>query len=128
MGNAKTPTTHFFQEIKVGQFVSVQHYNLSNFTNGKQSVSKQIKIEINRDFAKSSPKFWLKIRGIKKWEYLTGLFYNAKHDLYFGDKGKNNNPEDLIIVKIDNGNEKLILHYFKDYHTLNLDNVIHFIN
>jgi hypothetical protein len=127
MSNVKTPTIHIYTEINVGEFETVQHYNLFNVLNGWQIVPERIKIEKNRFFAKSNPKFWLKIKVGKKFVNLTGLFFNAKHNIYFGDKGKNNTPEDLIIVKIDNDNERLTLYYFKGYYTRNLDNIIQFI-
>ena len=112
-GNA--PTIHIYSEINVGEFETVQHYNLYNVLNGWQIVPETIKIEKNRFFAKSNPIFWLKVKVGKKCENLTGLFYNAKHNIFFGDKGKNNTPEDLIIVKINNNQEQLILYYFKGY-------------
>lgn len=125
-GILKTPIKHVYSEINEGKFKTTKHY-LINESNGKILLSEKLNISLNRGFAKSSPNYWLSVWR-NKWTKLTGLFYNSKYDFYIGDKGHNNKKEDLIIVKFLDYQSTVIVYYFKDYYTNDLDKINHFIN
>ena len=128
-GILSAPTVHVYKEINVAMYKTTQHFVLKTVISGNSELTEFINISKNRGFAKSDPEKWLKTKPLKKWFILTGLFYNKEYDLYFGDKGKNNTKEDLIIVQFSKDNDrKLIVYYFKNYYTNDIKKVIHFIN
>jgi hypothetical protein len=125
-GILKAPLKYVYTEINEGKFKTTKHYLIKE-SDGKSFLSDKINIALDRKFALSTPNYWLSIRSTK-WLRLTGLFYNYKLDLYFGDKGTNNKKEDLIIVKLLDYQRTAIVYYFDGYYTNDLNKVIHFIN
>lgn len=128
MNRGNAPIKHVYTEIFVGKFKEVKHYKLHYVINGNPILSDLINIQINRGFAKSNPDYWLKIRVGNKWQTLTGLFEDSKHEIFIADKGTKNKKEDLILAKFDDDKEQLIIYYFKNYYTKDISKVIHFVN
>lgn len=127
-GILSTPTVHVYNEINEGKFKGVKHYELIEVKNGTQILSNLLNIQKDRGFAKVNPTYWLKIRLVKKWQTLTGLFYTSVNYVFIADKGKDNTKEDLIIVQFKKDNQKaLIVYYFKNYYTNDITKVIHLI-
>lgn len=122
------PTIHVYKEINEGKFKTTKHYEIVEVENGAKKLSDLININADRGFAKSAPNFWLKIRVGKRWVNFTGLFKTSTVGIYFADKGSNNRKEDLIIVKFSDNEKTVIIYYFKNYYTANLDTVLRFIN
>lgn len=122
------PTIHVYTEINEGKFKTTKHYEIVEVENGTKKLSDLINISADRGFAKSAPNFWLKIRVGKRWVNFTGLFKTSTAGIYYADKGSNNRKEDLIIVKFLDNEKTVIIYYFKNYYTANLDTVLRFIN
>lgn len=122
------PTRHLYKEINQGKFKTTWHYSLVESTNDKPILSNLLNINIDRNCAKSSPKYWLSIRPKNKWNRLTGLFNTFDKNYLIGDKGKNNIKEDLIVCRFSEDKTFLIVYYFKKYYTNDLKKVIRFIN
>lgn len=122
------PTRHVYKEINEGKFKTTKHYAIVEVENGTKKLSDLINISSDRGFAKSAPNFWLKIRVGKRWVNFTGLFKTSTAGMYFADKGSNNRKEDLIIVKLLDNEKTVVIHYFKNYYTANLDTILRFIN
>lgn len=121
MGTA-TPITHVFSEINVGKFKSVKHYALIEIRNETTPLSKLINISEDRNCAKSTPDYWLKIKNSNKWSNcITGLFKTGLKNIYKGDTNKKKN---LIVFIFSDNAKTLTIHFFKDYYTTNLNNVI----
>lgn len=116
------PTVHIFKEINQGKFKCTKHYNLVEVRNGKSLVSSMVNISKNRNFAKSCPEYWLKIRDNNKWsKNITGLFKTKSKLTYHGDI---NFKQDLIIFRFSSGGTHLVIFYFKNYYTKNINDVI----
>jgi hypothetical protein len=128
IGIIKTPTIHVYNEINEGKYKTTKHYLFLEVINGKTQLTENLNLAKNRGFAKSEPDYWFHVRPSKKWERLTGLFYNKKFNVYIGDKGKNNLKEDLILVKFSTDQKTITVYYFKGYYTNDIKNVIHFLN
>ncbi len=117
------PIIHSYTEINPGKFAEVKHYELKEVTNGNQILSNLINVSKDRNFAKSNPDYWLKIREGKKWKTpaLTGLF---KTDFSFVYKGDSQHKKNLIIVKFSNDASQVSIYYFKDFYTHDLKPLI----
>ncbi|RTY94327.1 hypothetical protein EKL32_11255 [Flavobacterium sp. GSN2] len=122
------PTIHVYKEINEGKFKTTKHYEIVEVENGTKKLSDLININADRGFAKSTPNFWLKIIVGKRWVNFTGLFKTSTPETYYADKGSNNRKEDLIIVKFLDNEKTVVIYYFKNYYTANLDTVLRFIN
>jgi len=123
-GNAPKPIRHVYKEINVGKFKTTNHYQIDEVTNGKQILSDLLNINLDRQFAKSSPQYWLSTREGNKWQRLTGLFKTSYSYFYKGDKGQNNTKQDLIISQLSEDKSTLIIYYFKNYYSNDLERVI----
>ncbi|CAM4091972.1 hypothetical protein [Gillisia limnaea] len=123
MATIPTPTVHSYIEINHGKFAEVKHYELKEVTNGNPILSNLINVSKNRNFARSNPDYWLKIREGKKWinPALTGLFKTSTPLIYYGD---HNDKKNLIIVRFSANAEEVIIYYFKDYYTRDLKPLI----
>ena len=122
--NTPTPTRHVYKEINVGKYKTTNHYKIDEVTHGKQILSDLLNINLDRQFAKSSPKYWLSVRVGNKWERLTGLFKTSYSCFYKGDKGQHNIKDDLIICQLSEDKSTLIVYYYKDYYTNDFERVI----
>lgn len=127
-GIIPTPTKHLYKEINQGKFKTTQHFSLVEVTNGKQILSDLLNVNLDRNCAKSTPKYWLSIRQKNKWIRLTGLFKTSYFLHFAGDKGKNNIKEDLIICRFSEDQSILIVYYFKGYYSNDIKKVIQSIN
>lgn len=125
-GIISNPIIHVYKEINEGKYKTTKHYLIDEVVNGKLLLSENLNINLNRDFAKSSPDYWLHIR-TSKWIRLTGLFFDSSNNIYRGDKGQNNVKEDLILVRFFDNKRTMTVYYFKNYYTNDLKNVIHLI-
>ena len=122
------PIKHKFEEINIGKFKGTKHYQLNEVVNGKSELSETINICNDRGFARSNPTYWLKIREGKKWVVLTGLFATANSCFFVADKGKSNVKEALIFVQFNHNQQTVIVYYFKDYYTTDINKVLRFLN
>ncbi len=120
------PITHIYKEVNRGKFKETKHYQIEEVLHGTNQLSKLINISKDRNCAKSSPKYWIRLREDNKWnkKYLTGLFKTSARFIYKGDE---NNRQHLILFKFSDNAEGLIIFYFKNYFTGNLREVLHFI-
>lgn len=124
MANLPQPIIHVFQEINDGKFKSVRHYELIKVENGNTKFSTLINISKDRQFAKSNPDYWVKIRQSKKWSKpITGLFKTNQKGIFKGDL---NYKKNLIIVKFEKDTSQIIIHCY-DYYTTDLSKVLNFI-
>jgi len=123
MATTPTPTVHSYTEINHGKFSEVKHYELKEVTNGNQVLSNLINVSKDRNFARSNPDYWLKIREGKKWinPALTGLF---KTNFPFIYKGDSQHKKNLIIAKFTKDASQVNIYYFKDYYTRDLKTLI----
>jgi hypothetical protein len=128
IGILKTPIKHIYSEINKGKYKCTKHYLLDEVVYGNLLLTEKLNLSKNRGFAKSEPEYWLHTRPLKKWERLTGLFYNREFDIYLGDKGKNNQKEELIIVKFSDILGNIVVYYFKGYYTNDIKKVIYLID
>jgi hypothetical protein len=127
-GIVPTPTIHVYSEINIGKYKCVKHYDLVEVKNSTAKLSQSINIQLDRGFAKSNPTYWLKVRELKKWVTLTGLFETSYTNIFIADKGKTNIKQSLIIVVLDNKKrQNLSIYYFENYYTNDLNKVLHFI-
>ncbi len=117
------PVIYIYKEINVGKFKSVKHYELQGEPTKEIELTKLINISEDRQFAKSSPLYWLKIHDGKKWvnPILTGLFKTELSSIFMGYVGK---KEHLIVFGFIENSNTLITYYFKDYYTRHLILVI----
>lgn len=123
-GTTPTPTRHVYKEINVGKFKTTNHYQIDEVSNGKQILSDLLNINLDRQFAKSAPQYWLSTREGNKWQRLTGLFKTPYSHFYKGDKGQNNTKQDLIICQLSDDKSVLIIYYFKNYYSRDLESII----
>lgn len=103
-------------------FKTTIHYSLVTET-PKPLISNKLNIAESRDFAKSKPLFWCKEHNGKKWisPSLTGLFKTHKENVYWGCRGR---YQDLMLFVFQENQDSLIVYYFKDFFTRNLDPII----
>jgi hypothetical protein len=120
---APTPIVHVFNEINIGRFKSVKHYETTETTGGKTLLSETINISKDMGFAKSLPDYWLKERQGAKWasERTTGLFYTGVPMVYYGDI---NNRRHLVLFKFSNEARTLTIYQYSNYYTKELTTLI----
>ena len=117
----RKPIIHYFNEINVGKFKSVKHYELKRTENGNTQLSNLINISKNRDFAKSKPDYWLKIKKEKKFSgCLTGLFKTGIKDTFKGDV---DSKKHLVVFRFTDDASVLIIYYYENYYTDDLSNL-----
>ena len=117
-----TPTIHTFTEINPGKYASVKHYKLDQVNNGTSLISEKINIQKDRNYAKSMPDYWLKIRQGKKWSRpITGLFKTSTENLY---KGDGNYKRHLILLRFTEDQSQVTVYYFKDFYTADLTHIL----
>jgi len=121
---APTPVIHTYQEINIGKYVEVRHFDIVYPKEPIKLLSKKINISINRNCAKSRPLLWVKVHNGKKWvsPCLTGLFSTKYKNIYVGDI---NSRKHLILCEIRKN--VLTTYVFVNYHTTDLRNVMHFL-
>jgi hypothetical protein len=121
------PVTHVYKEVNEGKYKTVKHYELIEVIDGTSLLSELINISEDRKCAKSSPKFWLQIREGNKWvkPRLTGLFKTTQSNIYKGDTQRRKN---LLVFNYIDGGKTLVVKYFKDYFTGDLNNVSEYLN
>jgi hypothetical protein len=108
------PIVNQFNEINIGKYLGTRHFEIDYLKNVPNILSPKIRIAVNRSFAKSLPKYWLSFRPHKKWISTTGLFQTATPKYYKGDAEKKRH---LIICRVDEYNNTVILFYFSNYFT-----------
>jgi hypothetical protein len=123
MTKQPTPVTHIFKEINEGKFATVKHYELIEVKNGKPLLEPIVQLANNRAFAKSKPLYWFTHRKQNKWVLprLTGLFATDKPNVFNGDI---NNKTNLVLFVVDEVNNTLLVDYYKDYFTYNLESIL----
>ena len=122
---APQPIIHVFKEFNVGKFKGVKHYELEEVSKGTSLLSNQINLSVNRNFAKSSPEYWLKIREGEKWSNcITGLFKTKEENIFKGDVER---KKHLLIFRLSFDARTLTVYYFLDYHTNDLSEVMHLL-
>tara|TARA_R110000851_G_scaffold16233_1_gene52868 strand:+ start:970 stop:1362 length:393 start_codon:yes stop_codon:yes gene_type:complete len=122
---AQLPQLHtlIYKEINVGKFKTTRHYELINFIDPKIKLTKLLNLSKNREFAKSSPIFWLQIRIDNKWQKprLTGLFKTSLSNVYYGDIDK---CKHLLLFNFSDRTNTLTIKYFENYYTANLTSLL----
>lgn len=125
MATQTTPVTYIFQEINLGKYTSVKHYEFVSFNGTTNHLSTQLNISKNRNCAQSTPNYWLKIKQGKNWSgWLTGLFKTTSTNIFRGDLEK---KKHLLLFKFSADTHTLTVCYFKDHYTKDLSNVLKFI-
>ena len=120
------PIIHYFNEINIGKYNSVKHYELSKVDNGKPQLSTTINIQKDRKFAMCFPDYWLKIRYEKKWSKpITGLFKSQYPFLFKGDIDF---KKHLVIVKINDAESKVVVYYFPNFYLRDAEELLSRIN
>ena len=111
-----------YKQINIDKFKSTKHFELIDVENGKQKLSGFLNISENRDFANSSPKYWVKERQNNKWvkPSLTGLFSTSMPNLYRGDKDKRSH---LLLFKFIDNKKTLVVYYFENHFTRDLSGI-----
>lgn len=126
MTKTPQPVIHVFKEFNEDKYKSVRHYQLQKISEGTTLLSNQINLSLNRNFAQSTPEYWLKIRQDNKWsKCITGLFKTSISDVYKGDVNKKKN---LLLFRLSFNEKTLTAYYFLDYHTHDLSKVLPLIN
>lgn len=127
LSNLAKPTIHIFKEYNVGKYKSVKHYELITVLNGVSKLSNEVNVSKNRNFAKSMPDYWIKLKEGNKWSKnnLTGLFKTSENLTYKGDSEKKKN---LLIFKFSDLGSTLTVYYFDNYYTVDLTSVFEHIN
>ena len=121
------PLVLVYTEINIGKYTSTRHYK-SLSTNHKNSpLTELLNISKDRNCAKSMPNYWVQVREHNKWKKprLTGLFKTQYPNIYKGDISKRKH---LLLVKFLDKTNTIIVYYFENYHTTNIESIIHFIN
>jgi len=118
-----TPVTHIFKEINKGKYSAVKHYELSEVKNGESLLESTVQIANNRAFAKSKPIYWFTHRKNNKLVIprLTGLFATDKPNIFNGDI---DNKTNLVLFAVDEVNDILKVHYYKDFFTHNITPIL----
>lgn len=117
-----TPTVHYFREVNPGKFSSVKHFELYKVENGTSLLSEKINLSNDRQCARSSPDYWLKIREDSKWSKpVTGLFKTSIENIYYGDC---NFKRHLIILKFSTDKSRLTVYFFRNFYTTDLKQVL----
>ncbi len=106
------PVVMEFEQDTEQNFKGVRHYKL---TQGTSLFSEKLNISNDRNCAKSSPTFWLKIRKHNKWSgCITGLFPTNDPDIFYGDT---ENKRNFILFKFTDNGRMLRLYYFQNFYT-----------
>ena len=123
MATQPTPITHIFKEINKGKYATVKHYELAEVKNGEPLLESKVQLANNRAFAKSKPLYWFTHRKGNKWvkPFLTGLFATDKPNVFNGDI---DNKTNLVLFVVDEVNDILKVHYYKDYFTYNIKPIL----
>ncbi len=120
------PIVHTFSEVNKGKYRSVRHFELQKVENGESKLSDKINLQKDRQFAKSFPKYWLKIRKGNKWSRpVTGLFDTERPNIYHGDS---HFKKHLILVHIPTDSDKVKVYYFENYFTRNHEEIAYQIH
>jgi len=120
------PLTYVYKEVNKGKFKSVRHYEPIKNTCNSLDLTKKVNISKNQNFAKSTPKYWLRTKTGNKWSgYITGLFETDVKDVFWGDINK---KQSLVIFKISNDSDLLTIYLFENYYTRELAPILNFIN
>ena len=117
---ATTPIIHVYQEINVGKYATVKHFKFLKAKGGAHQLSKRLNISKNREFAQSSPLFWVKESNGNNWEKksLTGLFKTGLNGLLRGDV---DNKKHLVVFKFNDEVNQLVVYYFKNEFSYDID-------
>lgn len=122
---ATQPIKHVYTEINKGKYKSVKHFELVEVLNGKPQLSKLLNLSKNQNCALSIPDYWLKARQDNKWsKCITGLFKTNIKNIYKGDVDKRKH---LLLFKYNVECRELIVNYFKNYYTDDLNSVLTYI-
>ena len=124
-----TPEVLVYKEINKGKYTSVKHYDLESGNVHNTSLSHLLNISKDRKCAKSSPIYWLQTHNGKNWvkPRLTGLFKTTSSDLYKGDIGVKGVKTHLLMFQFSNQMDSLIVYYFHQYYTKDLNMILKFI-
>jgi hypothetical protein len=113
------PIIHTYKEINVGKYKQVKHFELVS-CDGTQVLTDLINLSIDRQFANSSPSFWLKNHNGKKWtNAITGLFkVSGFPNTFFGDLKR---KTDLVLAfyDIDPKGSEISLHVYPRHYPFN---------
>lgn len=114
-----TPIVHVYKEVNNGKYLTTKHYELVNVLGGTKLLSHRLNLSKNRNFALSTPEYWLKERQGNKWaKYcLTGLFKTKNPKVFYGDTSKKKN---LLLFKFDKSKNELKIYYFNNFYTKDL--------
>ncbi len=121
------PNVYVFNEINIGKYKGVKHYELNEQTTSSEKLGRYLNISVNRKFALSNPDYWVKVKEGKKWKThcLTGLFKTNFKEVYKGDADR---KKHLLLFKFVDNQTKVIVYYFENYFTNDLSNVSQQIN
>ena len=122
MAQPPAPILYTFTEI-LTPYKTVKHYDLQETIDGTPLLSNQINIARNRNFAKSSPDYWVKTREGSKWSKtaLTGLFKTPSIGFYHGD---HDSKKHLLVFQFNRDASRVNVFYFQNYYTRNLKPVL----
>jgi hypothetical protein len=123
------PIIHVFKEYNIGKFKTTKHYKLETVKNGTNQLTDIINISKDRNCAQSMPDYWLQIREGKKWKIprLTGLFKTRYSYIYSGDIKINGVKTHTLLFKFSNNADTLVIKYFENYYTKDINTIQHFI-
>ena len=108
------PITHFYNEVNIGKHKTVKHYELAIVDNGTPQLSQLINISKDRQFAKSAPSYWLKLRLANKWSAsVTGLFKTAVNGLVYS--GDFDDKTHLVLFEFSKNATKLKIYFYLNY-------------
>ncbi len=118
LNTANTPIILKYYATNLGKFKSTVYYQFKEATQGDlhdTNLTELININKDREYAKSSPTYWLQIRINSKWQKprLTGLFKTELQRVYKGDSNKCRHK---LIFKFSLSKQELTIYYFKDLH------------
>ena len=120
------PTYHVYGEINKGKYKTVKHYELVDVINGQQFLPDIINISKDRNFAKSSPKYWLRFKIGNRWgKCETGLFKTEYENIYKGDLRL---KKHLLIFWFSDNEESVQILYYNYYFTKDIRHVFQIDN
>ena len=79
-----TPVIHIYKEVNNGKYKSVKHFELVTTQNNNPVLPNKINISKDRNFAKSSPQYWLKIWNGKNGAIGLHDYSRLMFDLHIG--------------------------------------------
>lgn len=120
------PIVHIFKEFNIGKYKTTRHYKLETVSNGKNQFTDIINISKDRNFAQSTPDYWVQIREGKKWKKprLTGLFRTGKNLIFKGDTDRRTN---LVLFKFSENVETLTIYFYSNYFTKDITKLLNSI-